>query len=67
MHLGIKSSASQLPSLRIAEEARMSYLPSILRSAVLVAATLFLAPTSLVTRTATVATVTAVTGSPVCS
>jgi len=39
----------------------MSYLPSILRAAALVAATLVLAPTSFVAGTATVATVAAVT------
>ena len=39
----------------------MSYLPSILRSAALVAATLVLAPMSFVTGAATVATVAAVT------
>lgn len=39
----------------------MSYLPSILRSVALAAATLVLAPASFVTSAATVATVTAVT------
>jgi hypothetical protein len=39
----------------------MSYLPSILRAALLAAATLVLTPTSFVTGSATVATVTAVT------
>jgi hypothetical protein len=63
MHRRSKSSFSQLPSLRTVKEIHMSYLPSILRSAALAAATFVLTPTSFVTGTATVMTVTVMTTS----
>lgn len=62
MHLGGKSPFAQLPSLITERRTVMSHLPSVLRSAALAAAAIFvLTPTPIVTAAATVATVTAVT------
>jgi hypothetical protein len=63
MPLGASQSklSSMITRWKTAKESHMSHLPSILRSVAFAAAALAFTPTSFVTGTATIATVTAVT------